>query len=252
MHDLFSVKNKRIVITGGRRGLGWAMAKALAEGGACVSIISKNHCSSDQLTQLKDLGGMGYSFAADLAVEEQREKIIDLISEKVGGIDILINNAGTQTKASIENYTLEMFRKEQELLVNAVFDLSRQASTHFKNQGHGKIINISSISGFQGARNIIGYSTSKHAIIGLTKCLSNELAMHNINVNSLAPGLFITELSSETTSDQSKSMELLGRIPSGRFGKPEDIVGPVLFLCSDASRHISGVTIPVDGGWLGR
>ncbi len=220
--------------------------------GAYVSVISKSPCSVEQMNEIRNLGGCGFSIVADLTVPRERENLIANVIAQMGGIDILINNAGSQRIAPLEDYTLQMFTEEQELLVNAVFDLSRQAARTFKEQGHGKIINISSISGYQGARNIIGYSTSKHAVIGLTKCLANELANFNINVNCLAPGLFLTDLARETTSDETKRKTLLGRIPSGRFGEPEDIVGPVLFLSSDASKHINGATLPVDGGWLGR
>jgi 2-deoxy-D-gluconate 3-dehydrogenase len=119
-------------------------------------------------------------------------------------------------------------------------------------QGGGKVIHLASISSFQGARNIVGYSTAKHALVGMTKCLANEWAHMNINVNAVAPGMIITDMAAHMTQDPVKAAELCGRIPAGRFGVPEDIVGPVLFLASDASRYINGSVMLVDGGWMGR
>jgi 2-deoxy-D-gluconate 3-dehydrogenase len=147
---------------------------------------------------------------------------------------------------------VETFQTDLELMVTALFDLAVQSAKIMSASGRGAIVNLSSISGFQGARSIAGYASAKHAVIGLTRSLANEFAPLGINVNCLAPGIFETEMANNVTQDPAKRKEMLGRVPAGRFGEPNDIVGPLLFLISPAARHVHGTTLVVDGGWLGR
>lgn len=247
---IFSVQNRKAIVTGGRRGLGRAMTEGLLSSGANVTVVSREPLTDDLVAFAKDTKAQLHWIGADLLDHVQRVGLCARASVLMGGLDILVNNAGLQMQAPLKDYQVDTFRNDYSLMVEAPFDLSRQAAT-LMSVG-GSIVNVSSISGFQGARNISGYATAKHAVIGLTKCLANELAPHGIRVNCLAPGLFNTDMASSTLSDPKKRSEMLSRIPSGRFGEPTDIVGPLLFLCSDAARHVHGTTLLVDGGWMGR
>lgn len=246
----FSVSGMRAIVTGGRRGLGKAITLGLLEAGADVVCVASHPAPEDMCAQAKNMPGTLYSIVVDLADPSSRDGVCQHAQSLLGGLDLLVNNAGHQEKAPLENYSQSMFHHAYSLMVEAPFDLARQAASLMTSGG--AIINISSISGFQGARNIVGYSSAKHAVIGLTKCLANELAPQGIRVNCIAPGLFATDMAAETLQDESKRLELLGRIPAGRFGVPEDMVGPVIFLASQAARHIHGATLLVDGGWMGR
>lgn len=249
-NDIFSVMGRKAIVTGGRRGLGRAMTEGLLAGGSDVTVISREALTEDLVLIAKKSEAKLFWIGADLSDPAQRSVLCARASALMDGLDILVNNAGVQVQAPLDAYAIDMFRDDYSLMVEAPFDLARQAAALMKDGG--AIINVSSISGFQGARNISGYSTAKHAVVGLTKCLSNELASKNIRVNCLAPGLFDTDMAAATISDPKKRNEMLGRIPSGRFGDPSDIVGPLLFLCSDAARHVHGTTLLVDGGWMGR
>jgi len=250
--DIFDLTGKKALITGGRRGIGAALAIGLAQKGVDIAIIGQAADVGNIQNTIEKLGQKCYYFQVDLKNRDERKNIISKIIDTLGQIDILINNAGYQTVCSIENYSLEMWDDDIELLLTSIFDLSQQVYPFMKKNGGGKIIHIASISSFQGARNIIGYATAKHALVGLTKCMSNEWAKDNININAIAPGIIESDMSKETIKNRAKADVLKGRIPSGRFGLPSDLIGPIIFLCSDASSHIHGTVIPIDGGWLGR
>lgn len=248
--ELFSLKGCNALVTGGRRGLGRAMVEGLLIRGVNVVSVSKGDLPDDMFEFAEKSGSILRGIKRDLAEPSAREGLCKIASEMLGGLNILVNNAGLQNKYQLNDYSLDVFRYDYSLMVEAPFDLSQQAAEIMTSGGC--IVNISSISGFQGARNIIGYSTAKHAVIGLTKCLANELASKGIRVNCIAPGLFETDMAAQTTSDPVKRNEMLGRIPAGRFGNPIDIVGPLVFLCSPAAMHVHGATLLVDGGWMGR
>jgi 2-deoxy-D-gluconate 3-dehydrogenase len=252
MKDWFDVAGKVSLITGGRRGLGKAMALGLAEAGANVIVIAKSSDDGNLRYEAEKLGRKIAYMQADLTDREERSGLIEKVVDQFGRLDILVNNAGSQRRSPVLEYSSSDWDADLELLLTAVLDLSQQAARVMIKQGGGKIIQIASISSFQGARNIIGYASAKHALVGLTKCLANELASQNINVNAIAPGLFETEMASHVTTDPVRANELRGRVPSGRFGQPEDMIGPLLFLASDASRHVHGHVLLVDGGWMGR
>lgn len=252
MKDWFDVTGKVSLVTGGRRGLGKAMALGLAEAGAKVAVIAKSPEAGTVKYEAEKLGKEIVYMQADLTEREERAGLIEKVVDQFGRLDILVNNAGLQRRSPALEYTSSDWDADLELLLTAVLDLSQQAARVMIQQGGGKIIQIASISSFQGARNIIGYASAKHALVGLTKCLANELASQNINVNAIAPGLFKTEMASHVMTDPIRTRELQGRIPSGRFGQPEDMIGPLLFLASDASKHVHGHILLVDGGWMGR
>lgn len=252
MNDLFDVSGKVALVTGGRRGLGKAMVLGLLEAGAKVAVAAHSADDGNLQQEADRMSGELFYVQADLTHREERTGLIDKVVARFGRLDILVNNAGYQRRTPVLEYSASEWDADIELLLTAVFDLSQQAGRVMVRQGAGKIIQIASISSFQGARNIIGYASAKHALVGLTKCLANELAPHNINVNAIAPGLFDTDMASNVMTDPAKLNELRGRIPAGRFGKPEDMIGPLLFLASDASRHVHGHILLVDGGWMGR
>lgn len=249
----FDFKGKVAVVTGGRRGLGRAMALALADAGADIAVVSKSESDDGLLEQIEAKGVTGLYIPADLSDRRERDNLIERVVNSLGRIDILINSAGVQQYSEAIEYSSEMWDYDMELMLTAVMELSQQAAKFMIQQGQGgKIIQMASISSFQGARNIIGYSTVKHAIVGLTKCLANELAGKNINVNAIAPGLFKTDMAKDFFADKEKVEIFKTRIPDGRFGEAEDIIGPMLFLASDMSRHVHGHILLVDGGWMGR
>lgn len=252
MRNLFDVAGKVALVTGGRRGLGRAMSLGLAEAGARLAVVARSPDGDGLKRDVEALGGTLLYLSADLSVADSRRGVVQKVVDHYGRLDILVNNAGVQVHSSAAEYGPEAWNLDLQLLLTAVLDLSQQAFPFMLAQGAGKIVNIASISSFQGARQIVGYATAKHGLVGLTKCLANEWASLGINVNAIAPGLFETEMAQGTVADPTRAAEIRGRIPAGRFGRPEDMVGPLLFLASDASRHVHGHVLLVDGGWMGR
>lgn len=250
--NIFNVTGKKALVTGGRRGLGRAMALGLARAGAEVAVAAYSSEADELAALFETLGAKLHYFSVDLTERDQRQSLIERVANELGGLDILVNNAGIQKRETAINYSLQRWDLDIELLLTSVLDLSQQAATVMMQTGGGKIIHIASISSFQGARGILGYATAKHGLVGMTKCMANEWASQGINVNAIAPGLFETEMAEHVFQDAAKKAEMLGRIPAGRFGVPDDIVGPLLFLASDASRHVHGHILLVDGGWMGR
>lgn len=243
---------KCALVTGGRRGLGRAMALALAEAGADVAVVGRHSDSGDLQEAMKQFRRHFLYLQCDLADRAARSEIVPKVLREFGHLDILINNAGNQSCAPLDEYSLEQWDSDWSVMVSAAFELSRQSAPGMRERRYGKIINMASISSFQGARNIIGYSTAKHAVVGLTKCLANELAPYGINVNAIAPGIFRTDMAENVFRDATRAAALQSRIPDGRFGEVADIVGPMLFLAGPMSSHVNGHVLLVDGGWMGR
>jgi len=248
----FDFTGKVVVVTGGRRGIGRALIQAFAKYGASVAVIAKSEDDDGLLESLVHYEIKSRYYAMDILDRTTRGNLVERIISDFAKIDILINNAGFQSCASVFDYGLERWDMDIELMLTAVFDISVQTARFMRDNMGGKIVNIASTSSFQGARNIVGYSTAKHGLVGLTKCLSNELAAYGINVNAVAPGIVETDMASGVFNDPVKYGELSGRIPAGRFATTDDIVPPVLFLASEESRFIHGHTLLVDGGWMGR
>lgn len=231
------MKGKIVVITGGRRGIGRAFALALLEAGATVAVIAKSADRGD----LPD--NIIYAGNIDLANAKDRSGLISKVISEFGRLDILINNAAITHSYSALDYPIEELDRIIAVNLTAVFDLSCQA-VRFDCK---RIINLASIQAFNGARNISAYAVTKHGIVGMTKCLSNEWAPLGVTVNNIAPGFIQTDMLKLTDPDT-----IIGRIPVGRLGEPNDLIGAMLFLASEESSYVTGSTITVDGGWLGR
>ena len=247
--DKFRVDGQVAVVTGGTKGLGRASAVALAEAGADIVAVSRKP-DDDMEKTVRGLGRRYAHIAADLTVREETKKIIPEAVKALGSPDILINNAGIIRRAPAAEYTDEDWDATVEIDLSAAFILSRDAGKIMLEKGRGKIVNIASILAFQGGINVTAYAAAKHGIVGLTKALSNDWAKKGINVNTIAPSFFVTELTAPIKNDPVRSESITGRTPAGRWGEPEDLAGAVVFLSSPASDFVHGVTLPVDGGWL--
>lgn len=242
MTHLFDISGKVALVTGGRRGIGRTLAMALHQAGAKVAVVAR---SADRGDLPEDV----FYFQADLSLRFDRIHVIQQVIDNFGRLDILVNNAGVIHSQTVLDYTPEIWDELISVNLTAVFELSQAAARVM--QG-GKIIQIGSISSFTGARNMVGYATVKHGLIGMIKCLSNELMPLGINVNGIAPGLIATEMQKSLVNDQRRFQEIVGRVPAGRMGTPDDLVGALLYLASAASNYVSGTSILIDGGWCGR
>ena len=249
MNKYLNLTEKCAVVTGGRRGLGRAMALALAQQGAEVAIVSRSPEADDVLEEIKACGSEGFYFQADLGKRENRNGLIDKIAEQLGGIDILINNAGYLHCDTIFNYPLEQWDNQMSVLLDAVFELSQQAARIMQKNNGGKIIQIGSTAAITEGSGLIAYASAKSALIGMTRALARGLAKYKINVNSIAPGIFNTDINTKLFNNPEALKKRCEPIPSGRLGELDDIIGPMLFFASDMSKHVHGQTLIVDGGF---
>jgi 2-deoxy-D-gluconate 3-dehydrogenase len=247
MHELFSVEGKKALVTGGSTGIGRAIAQALVEGGACVAIAAR----SQRIFQAaQEIGAI--PLQVDLADRSQALGLIDRAVASLGGLDILVNDAGAQRRHPAQSFPLEDWDYVLAVNLDAVWILSQAAGRYMLAQGRGKIINVASMLSFTGGITIPAYAASKGAVVQLTKALSNEWAGRGLNVNAIAPGYIHTEMNAALVGNPDREPDILARIPAGRWGLPEDLKGAVLFLASSASEYVHGAIIPVDGGFLGR
>ena len=250
MKDL---QTKKAIVTGASQGLGLAMAEALCEEGVKVCIIDISKTLFDTVDALKNKGYNVVGVQADLSNIEEIESVFKESLDLLGGeVDVLVNNAGIHKPLPAEELPIADFKKIFDVNVVAVFELARLAAAIMKQKQSGKIINIASVLAVQGGFHATAYSSSKGAVLQLTKSLSNEWAKDGIQVNAVAPGYFNTELNTHILTDEKRYGELVSRVPSGRFGEPSEIGGMIKFLASDLSNFTTGALLPVDGGFLGR
>lgn len=247
-----NLKGKVALVTGGRRGLGLAMAEGLAAAGARLAVAAASPDSRELRQRVRRLGGALTYFQVDLANRRQRAGLIARVVKRCGRLDILVNCAGIQHRQPAMEFDLRQWDRIISVMLTAVFELCQQAAAVMERQGGGKIINIASVLSFQGGLTIPAYTAAKHGVAGLTKALANEWAAKHINVNAIAPGYFDTELCSAIVNDPVREPKIRERIPANRWGQAEDLVGPLLFLASDASNYVHGHVLLVDGGWMGR
>ena len=250
--DMFTLQGKKALVTGASRGIGKAVAIGLAEAGADVALVSRSDVLFQTAQEIEKLGRKALVIQEDLTRPEAAEKVINATVKSFGRLDILVNNAGTTRRAPVEDYSDEDWEVVIELNLNAVFRLCRAAGKVMLARGYGKIVNVASLMSFQGGITIPAYTASKHGVAGLTKSLANEWAGRNITVNAIAPGYVRTEVTVPLQKDKVRNRQILERIPQGRWAEPEDMVGAVVFLASDASRYVQGHVLVVDGGWMSR
>ncbi|WP_029568425.1 2-dehydro-3-deoxy-D-gluconate 5-dehydrogenase KduD [Pantoea ananatis] len=250
--NAFSLQDKIAVVSGCNTGLGQAMALGLAEAGC--NIVGINQVEPDEtIKQVTALGRRFLSLKADLRNIDAIPALLDSAIAYFDRIDILVNNAGMIRREDAINFSEQDWDDVMDLNIKSLFFMSQAAARHFIAQGNGgKIINIASMLSFQGGIRVPSYTASKSGVMGITRLLANEWAKHRINVNAIAPGYMATDNTQQLRADAKRSAEILDRIPAGRWGKPEDLMGPVVFLASRASDYMNGYTIAVDGGWLAR
>ncbi len=248
----FSLHGKVAVVTGCNTGLGKSMAIGLAQAGCDIVAINRSE-PHDSAAQVTALGRRFLSLNADLTRQDQLSSLLDRAVKERGSIDILVNNAGLIRRDDALSFSEQDWDEVMNVNIKTLFFLSQLVARQFIKQGRGgKIINIASLLSFQGGVRVPSYTASKSAVAGLTRQLANEWAKHRINVNALAPGYMTTNNTEQLRQDKDRSVEILARIPAGRWGRPEDVMGPIVFLASAASDYINGYTLAVDGGWLAR
>lgn len=252
--DTFSLEGKTAIVTGCKRGIGMGMAIGLAEAGADIIGVSATLQSSGSEVEkaVTSLGRKFTGYACDFADRESLYEFISKVKKTSGTPDILVNNAGTILREPAANHSDEYWDKVIEVNLNSQFILSREFGRDMVERGSGKIIFTASLLTFQGGITVPGYAASKGGIGQLTMALSNEWAGKGVQVNAIAPGYIATDNTQALQDDPIRSEAILGRIPAGRWGKPDDFKGPVVFLSSAASDYMSGHVMVVDGGWMGR
>jgi len=251
--EAFELKNKNALVTGSSRGLGAAIAIALAQAGANVGCHGRSVDGQATSETIRKMGRNSFYLAGDLSDATLYPALIGKTIEEFGSIDVLVNNAGVIRRAPAAEYPLSNWDELIAVNLTAVFRLSQLAGQDILKRGaKGKILNIASVLSFQGGILVPAYAAAKGGIAQLTKALANEWASQGINVNAIAPGYMATDNTTALRQDPQRSRQILERIPAGRWGEPSDVAGAAVFLCSSASDYIHGQVMAVDGGWLGR
>ena len=250
--DRFSLKDKVAIVTGSSAGLGQAMAVGFAQAGAAVVGVATRD-SRETKEKIEAFGGRFHAVQADLSTLQPVPRVVEEALRAFGRIDILVNNAGIIRRQDIIDFTEENWDDVVDLNLKTAFFLSQAVARQFIAQGSGgKIINTASMLSFQGGIRVVSYTASKSGLAGITKAMACEWARFGINVNALAPGYMATDNTMQLRADPGRFQEILGRIPAGRWGEADDMVGPALFLASSASDYLNGAIVPVDGGYQAR
>ncbi len=250
---LFSLEGRVALVTGASRGIGAAIAKALAEAGADVAVHGNATPAERTCEVVRGFGRRAAPLVADMADPMAPDRLVHETVAALGGLDIVVNNAGIIRRGPTVDTTDADWQAVIDVNLSGVFRLCRAAGRHLLATGRGgKIINIASLLSFQGGLNVPAYAASKSAIAGLTRELSNEWAGKGINVNAIAPGYFRTDNTEALQKDETRNRQILERIPAGRWGETSDLEGASVFLASRASDYVNGQILAVDGGWLGR
>ena len=252
MSGPFDLTGQAALVTGANTGLGQAIAVGLAEAGC--DIVAVGRTAPDETADLVAKAGRRlHAVSADLGSTEPIERVMFEAYAAAGRLDILVNNAGIIRRADSLDFTEEDWDAVMDTNLKSVFFLSQAVARRWVADGRGgKIINVVSMLSFQGGLRVPSYTASKSALAGLTKTLCNEWAARGINVNGLAPGYIATNNTTALRADETRSRQILERIPAGRWGQPSDIAGAAVFLASRAADYMHGAIVPVDGGWLAR
>ncbi|MCX9002201.1 2-dehydro-3-deoxy-D-gluconate 5-dehydrogenase KduD [Citrobacter portucalensis] len=252
IQEAFRLEGKVAIVTGCDTGLGQGMAVALAEAGCDVVGVNRK-IPHETAEKINAFGRRFMAIQADLSQQDALTSIVTQTVSAFGRVDILVNNAGTIRRQDALDFSEKDWDDVMNLNLKSVFFLSQAVARQFVAQGNGgKIINIASMLSFQGGIRVPSYTASKSSVLGITRLLANEWAAKGINVNAIAPGYMATNNTQQLRADSERNQEIVDRIPAGRWGTPNDLKGPVVFLASPASDYIHGYTLAVDGGWLAR
>lgn len=248
----FKLTDKVAIVTGCDTGLGQGMALGLAQAGC--DIVGVNIVEpTETIEKIQATGRRFIDIRANLMKTDDISSIVDRAVTEFGRVDILVNNAGIIRRNDALEFSEQDWDDVMDINVKSVFFLSQAVAKQFIAQGTGgKIINVASMLSFQGGIRVPSYTASKSGVMGITRLMANEWAAHNINVNAIAPGYMATNNTAALRADAERNQAILERIPALRWGLPEDLAGPVIFLASPASDYVNGYTLAVDGGWLAR
>jgi NAD(P)-dependent dehydrogenase (short-subunit alcohol dehydrogenase family) len=248
-----NLKGRTAVITGGSRGLGEAMAKALSEAGANIALVARD---SKRLAQVRDdliaAGGTAAIFTADVTQEEEVASVAEAVTERFGAPQILINNAGINIRKNLVDYSLDEFRVVLDTSLISTFLMSRAFVPGMKGSGYGRILNMTSIMSHVSLPGRTAYSSAKAALLGFTRALALELASDGITVNGISPGPIATDMNAAVMNNPEANAQFMANVPVGRWGKVEEIGALACYLCSDAAGFITGTDILIDGGWTAK
>ncbi len=247
----FDLTGKRALVTGANTGIGQAIALALAGAGADIALAGRSE-PTETLALLAATGRKVIDLRVDLGTIAPVQGLVDDAAAALGGLDILVNNAGIIRRNDLADFTEEDWDAVIDTNLKSLFFLSQAAARVMVAKGAGKIINIASLLSFQGGIRVPSYAAAKSGVAGLTKALANELAPKGVQVNAIAPGYIATNNTAALQADETRNRQILERIPTGRWGKPDDIAGAAVFLAAPASDYVTGHVLAVDGGWLAR
>lgn len=251
LESKFSLKGRKVLVTGASKGIGASIAIAMAHAGADIVLVGRSEKSLfASRSEIEKLERNTEILIADVSSRSQIAEAFKDIDQL--NVEIVVNNAGSISRSPAIDATLEEWDRIIDTNLNSVFQISQLCAKSMLDKGFGRIINIASLLSFQGGINVPSYTASKHAIAGLTKALANEWGAKGVNVNSIAPGYISTDNTEALRNDPDRNSSILARIPVGRWGNPEDLCATAVFLASPAASYINGEIITVDGGWMGR
>ncbi len=249
MANRFDLHGKTAIVTGAGRGIGKALARGLAEAGANIAAVARTAADLEEtIAEVKELGVRAHAIQADLTESGAAERIVSETVDHLGGLHILVNNAGMNIRSKALDVTEEEWDRVVDLDLKATFFLTQAAGRYMVDQRYGRIVNIASVGGLVALRTGVAYGASKAGVVHMTRVLTLEWSRQGVCINTIAPWYFRTPLTEKLLDDPQYVEEILSRTPMGRVGNMEDLIGPTIFLASDAAAYISGQTIAVDGG----